>query len=483
MQVAFGAISTITGAPQGYSKSTAQTGTNKCPEGQILKLDGSCATPSFSKSLYAFVSPKRKNVPIIREEIEIPKPEIEHSVVFIKSPEPPTPPEPIIIAPPQQKTSVYVLTKQKNLKQRVFEAPEPQSSPPEVIYVNYNEGEYPDLPINEDLDEIFKRPTQGKLISVDSNSNIDKYETVSSINNKENNIFLKQIFVTESNKNKIESSTPTNIERKLASTTTKPKISTTSKTELKKLDFFVPTSETIKEVPANKIKNPKLFAPSYDTDRVTFNPSEQNIKVVTDDFVIKNPDSQFEITAKTFLNKNTNKSNLFDNLSNISESFLSVESEGFRLPRKINNINKKLNEPKLIKTHEIQTSNLHLISQGTKIKTPNKKQIITKIDSKLGKTNLKNELLANEDLSVYNPDIQKQEVLTNKINLVTTVTPEDSTINTSINIDNYDLKTHNNNNEAANKYEKNKINESDIENDDESNSENEPTPESEVTAK
>ena len=81
----------------------------------------------------------------------LPPPRVNHNIVFVRVPEGRGAPEPIVIPPPRQQHIVYVLSKTRPQAQRVIELPPQQQPQPEVFFVNYADGENPQLPIGIDL--------------------------------------------------------------------------------------------------------------------------------------------------------------------------------------------------------------------------------------------------------------------------------------------------------------------------------------------
>ena len=66
--------------------------------------------------------------------------------MFVRTPDAPEKPDPIIVPAPEQKTAVYVLTKNPSFDQKIIEVPSPPQAAPEVFYVNYDKGEKPEIP-------------------------------------------------------------------------------------------------------------------------------------------------------------------------------------------------------------------------------------------------------------------------------------------------------------------------------------------------
>ena len=122
-----------------------------CGPGQIRKVDGTCGTPKITRNVYAFVAPDLGSPRIITEEA--PEPKVNQAVVFLRAPDAPEHPEPLVAPSPQHQTAVYVLSKNNQLIQRVVEAPDSPAAAPQVHYVAFdNENSIEDLSGFEDID-------------------------------------------------------------------------------------------------------------------------------------------------------------------------------------------------------------------------------------------------------------------------------------------------------------------------------------------
>ncbi|MCL4124542.1 UNVERIFIED_CONTAM: hypothetical protein GTU68_017198, partial [Idotea baltica] len=122
-----------------------------CSEGEVLNVDGSCARPEVSRNIFVYTAPER---PFQQQAnpIQAPKPKLNYNIVFVRTPEGIDGQEPVVVPPPQQKTIVYVLNKDsEDQGPQMIEVPAPVAHKPEVFYVNYREGENPQLPIGVDL--------------------------------------------------------------------------------------------------------------------------------------------------------------------------------------------------------------------------------------------------------------------------------------------------------------------------------------------
>lgn len=111
-----------------------------CGPHKVANRKGVCVEPIVTNSLFVFGTPPRaayNGHPIA------PKPKISHNVIFVYTPNKLRQKEPIVIAPPQQKTIVYVLTKSPHAAPKVIQTPAYPKERPEVFYVNYDEKDNP----------------------------------------------------------------------------------------------------------------------------------------------------------------------------------------------------------------------------------------------------------------------------------------------------------------------------------------------------
>ena len=150
------------------------SGRGGCKSGEVRKPDGTCAPPVISREVFAFVPP---STPAPRFEApDIPDPKIEQRVVFVRAPNHPENPDPIIVPGPQQQTTVYVLTKNTDLEQKIIEAPAGPAPAPEVHYVAYdNESSLEELE-GFNLKAVFDDASVGKGIEFDhSNESEERF--------------------------------------------------------------------------------------------------------------------------------------------------------------------------------------------------------------------------------------------------------------------------------------------------------------------
>ncbi|XP_047487079.1 protein TonB-like [Penaeus chinensis] len=120
-----------------------------CPDGQVVGPDGNCATPIITRNVFVYTAPEQP--PVNFPAPYISPPEVQHNILFIRTPEKAASPEPIVIPPPRQQSIVYVLNKQQAEGQKVIELPSDGPQTPEVYFVNYEEGDNPILPSGFDL--------------------------------------------------------------------------------------------------------------------------------------------------------------------------------------------------------------------------------------------------------------------------------------------------------------------------------------------
>ncbi|XP_047487174.1 translation initiation factor IF-2-like [Penaeus chinensis] len=154
------ATGTGTGRGQGFSSGSASVFPSnaptaplpRCVEGEVRNTNGLCVIPEVTRSVFVYEPPAQLQLSP-GPPPDIPLPRIERNVVFVRLPEGGGAPEPIVIPPPAQNNVIYVLNKQTGGVQapRVIEVPAPPSTSPEVIFVNYEDGENPILPGGFDL--------------------------------------------------------------------------------------------------------------------------------------------------------------------------------------------------------------------------------------------------------------------------------------------------------------------------------------------
>ncbi|XP_042855630.1 uncharacterized protein LOC122242401 [Penaeus japonicus] len=155
-------VAGVSAAPLGYNLPTGSGSyfhNGICRFGQVRHLDGRCVTPQVYQRSYVYDAPRKVNY--FRRPHYIPEPKVERNVVFVRLPEDDLGPEPIIVPPPRQQQVVYVLNKQSEQDQRVIEVPAPPPTEPEVVFVDYEEGENPILPSGEDLHSALNTASQG----------------------------------------------------------------------------------------------------------------------------------------------------------------------------------------------------------------------------------------------------------------------------------------------------------------------------------
>ncbi|CAL4091309.1 unnamed protein product, partial [Meganyctiphanes norvegica] len=121
-------------------------GNNRCGRGLVQNAHGTCVQPEVTRNVFVYAAPKMPHEGT-NTSLEVPRPKIEYNLVFVRTPKGNSKGEPIIVPPPQQKTLVYVLSKNNdNGTQEIIEVPTGPKHDPEVYYVNYDEGDNPILP-------------------------------------------------------------------------------------------------------------------------------------------------------------------------------------------------------------------------------------------------------------------------------------------------------------------------------------------------
>ncbi|KAL7633657.1 UNVERIFIED_CONTAM: hypothetical protein RMT77_016190 [Armadillidium vulgare] len=138
-------------------------------KGSLIHAEGVCVEADVSKTIYLYTAPQRVGKQR-SEPAPTPKPKLIYNIVFVKAPEDSEEDKPIVIPPPQQKTIVYVLSKDgEGEEQQIIDVPAGPAHKPEVYYVSYNEGENPDLSLGLNLESALASAVneEGKIIEVE----------------------------------------------------------------------------------------------------------------------------------------------------------------------------------------------------------------------------------------------------------------------------------------------------------------------------
>ena len=135
-----------------------------CPNGHLADIYGNCVEPEVTRNVFLYAAPVVARPQ--RARIPAPKPKLEYNIVFVSNPADEEALEPVVIPPAQQKTLVYVLSKKGDAQsQGIIEAPYHPQPEPEVFFVNYGEGENPELPGGIDLNTALAEMVQeGRVI-------------------------------------------------------------------------------------------------------------------------------------------------------------------------------------------------------------------------------------------------------------------------------------------------------------------------------
>ena len=178
LQILCSLLAAATAAPAPDRRYSAPR-PRQCGRGQVLKADGSCTEPVVSQKIFAFVAPPTPapvfNIP------DLPDPKVNQAVVFVRTPDAPEQPDPIIVPAPQQQTSVYVLTKNTPLVQKVIEAPASPAAAPEVHYVAYNDG--------DSLEEVDGHNLRAAFSNAEVGGSVAGFDNNDSRGSDENNAF------------------------------------------------------------------------------------------------------------------------------------------------------------------------------------------------------------------------------------------------------------------------------------------------------
>lgn len=135
-----------------------------CGEGEVQQVDGTCARPIVNRRIFLYAAPPAQQVRTAPAG-PLPQPKVDYNLVFVRTPGRTGDAKPIVIPPPKQKTLVYVLNENEGeIAQEIIEVPS-NPTEPEVFYVNYDQGDNPELPGGIDLQEALARSAQqGEII-------------------------------------------------------------------------------------------------------------------------------------------------------------------------------------------------------------------------------------------------------------------------------------------------------------------------------
>lgn len=162
-------------APQGGYAPPQATYNAPCDGGLVRRADGSCAQPIITRNLYLYNAPAQKVT--YGPAPALPAPKRHYNYVFVRTPSTVAGPRPVVVPPPQQKTLVYLLSqRQSAIGQEVIEVPA-NPTQPEVYFVNYNDGDNPQLPGGIDLQTALSQSAaQGQVIGGFGGSDEDSRE-------------------------------------------------------------------------------------------------------------------------------------------------------------------------------------------------------------------------------------------------------------------------------------------------------------------
>lgn len=157
-------------AERQYEKIPKTNKESLCPPNQVMNIDGSCSDADVTQNIFVYGSPSEEEEYLKEKQLnkpKVPRPKIEYNVVVIQKDE--TKEEPIIIPPPKEKTIVLVLKEEaKDKKRKIIKVPS-QNPQPEVLFIDYKEGENVQLPFGFDLNTVLS-----------SSSNVPKESALSS---------------------------------------------------------------------------------------------------------------------------------------------------------------------------------------------------------------------------------------------------------------------------------------------------------------
>lgn len=110
-----------------------------CKEGEVRHADGSCVTDIISGKVFLFDAPEQPAKPTGPPPY-IPPPKVNQIVLFIRLPEQGQGSDPIIVPPPRQDITVFLLKANGQESQPVVEVSLPSLTKPGVYYVDFGDN-------------------------------------------------------------------------------------------------------------------------------------------------------------------------------------------------------------------------------------------------------------------------------------------------------------------------------------------------------
>lgn len=155
-----------------------------CKEGEIRHADGSCVSDVISGKVFLFDAPEQPTKPIGPPPY-IPPPKVNQIVLFIRLPEQGQGSDPIIVPPPRQDITVFLLKANGQESQPVVEVSLPSLTKPGVYYVDFGD--------NVTIPSGLYLQTAVSVISRDE----DRADSDTGNSNAGNHDFIEKLGITE----------------------------------------------------------------------------------------------------------------------------------------------------------------------------------------------------------------------------------------------------------------------------------------------
>ncbi|XP_066974143.1 uncharacterized protein [Macrobrachium rosenbergii] len=118
-------------------KSHNNTGSQPCPSGEVLHVDGKCTAPVVTYNYYGYVipsepQPSKETRPVLEPPKEV------YNMIIIHLPEDDEKSESVVIPPPQQEGIIYILKEKSSRQgQHAIQVPESRKTKPKVFLITY----------------------------------------------------------------------------------------------------------------------------------------------------------------------------------------------------------------------------------------------------------------------------------------------------------------------------------------------------------